>query len=146
MFPPSRCLVESQKEDTAVGAVERLPLIISTSLKGADFTQAGASLRQGTEVLGLGQVPPSTEAEPRLLGTSGENTGTTVELSVALDRISEVLTNLTMSQSAGQGTSSSKPDCWLSEESMRLNSGLSPPPVESLTPASEVHSGEAFSR
>lgn len=146
MLPPSRCLVESQKEDTAVGAVERLPLLISTSLKGADFTQAGASLRQGTEVLGLGQVPPPTEAEPRLLGTSGENTGTTVELSVALNRISEVLTNLKMSQSAGQGTSSSKPDCWLSEESMRLNSGLSPPSVGSLTPASEVHSGEAFSR
>ncbi|XP_038168787.1 myosin light chain kinase 3 [Arvicola amphibius] len=137
---------ESQKEDTAVGAVERLPLVISTSLKGADFTQAGASPRQGTEVLGLGQVPPSTEAEPRLPGTSGENTGTTLELSVALDRISEVLTNLKMSQSAGQGTSSSKPDCWLSEESMRLSLGLSPPPVGSLTPASEVHSGEAFSR
>ncbi|XP_041506129.1 myosin light chain kinase 3 isoform X2 [Microtus oregoni] len=137
---------ESQKEDTAVGAVERLPLIISTSLKGADSTQAGASLRQGTEVLGLGQAPPSTEAEPRLPGTSGENTGATLELSVALDRISEVLTNLKMSQSAGQGTSSSKPDCWLSEENMRLNSGLSPPPVGSLTPASEVHSGETFSR
>ncbi|XP_075832882.1 myosin light chain kinase 3 isoform X1 [Microtus pennsylvanicus] len=136
----------SQKEDTAVGAVERLPLIISTSLKGADSTQAGASLRQGTEVLGLGQAPPSTEAEPRLPGTSGENTEATLELSVALDRISEVLTNLKMSQSAGQGTSSSKPDCWLSEENMRLNSGLSPPPVGSLTPASEVHSGEAFSR
>ncbi|CAO2610795.1 Myosin light chain kinase 3 [Lemmus lemmus] len=138
--PSRRLWVESQKEDTAVGTVERLPLIINTSLKGADFTQAGTSLRQGTEVLGLGQVPPSTEAEPRLLETSGENTGTTLELSVALDRISEVLTNLKMSQSAGQGTSSSKPDCWLSEESMRLTSELSPLPLGSLTPAGEVHS------
>ncbi|CAO2610796.1 Myosin light chain kinase 3 [Lemmus lemmus] len=144
--PSRRLWVESQKEDTAVGTVERLPLIINTSLKGADFTQAGTSLRQGTEVLGLGQVPPSTEAEPRLLETSGENTGTTLELSVALDRISEVLTNLKMSQSAGQGTSSSKPDCWLSEESMRLTSELSPLPLGSLTPAGEVHSGEACSR
>ncbi|XP_057610018.1 myosin light chain kinase 3 isoform X2 [Chionomys nivalis] len=144
--PARRLWVESQKEDTAVGAVGRLPLIISTSLKGADSTQAGASLRQETEVLGLGQAPPSAEAEPRLPGTSGEDTGTTLELSVALDRISEVLTNLKMSQSAGQGTSSSKPDCWLSEENMRLNSGLSPLPVGSLTPTSEVHGGEALSR
>lgn len=129
-----------------MGRVERLPLIINTSLKGADCTPAGASLRQGVEVLGPSQAAPPTEAESRLPETSSENTGTTLELSVALDRISEVLTSLKMSQSEGQGTSSSKSDCWLSEEGMRLSSGPSSQPLGPLTPASEVHGGEALPR
>ncbi|XP_035297298.1 myosin light chain kinase 3 [Cricetulus griseus] len=145
-FHASYYLAESQKEDIAVGTVERLPLIINPSLKGADFTQGGASVRQGVEVLGPGQVPPPTEAEIRLPEASSENPGTTLELSVALGRISEVFTSLKMSQSAEQGTSSSKPDCWLSEEGMRLSSGPSPLSLGPLTPASEVHSGEAHPR
>ncbi|XP_028749818.1 myosin light chain kinase 3 isoform X9 [Peromyscus leucopus] len=51
-----------------------------------------------------------------------------------------------MSQNEGQGTSSSKSDCWLSEEGMRLSSGPSSQPLGPLTPASEVHSGEALPR
>lgn len=143
---PPRKLWEESQEDAPVGRVERLPLIINTSLKGADCTPAGASLRQGVEVLGPSQAAPPTEAESRLPETSSENTGTTLELSVALDRISEVLTSLKMSQSEGQGTSSSKSDCWLSEEGMRLSSGPSSQPLGPLTPASEVHGGEALPR
>lgn len=146
MFHPACYLVEGQKEDIPVGTAEGLPLIINASLKGADLTQAGASLRQEVEVLGLGQVPPPTEAESRLPELASENTGTTLELSVAIDRISEVLTSLKMSQSAGQGTSSSKPDCWLSEEAMRLSSGPLPQPLGPLTPDSDIHSGEALPR
>lgn len=126
--------------------VEGLPLIINTSLKGADLTQAGASLRQGVEVLGPGQVPLRTEAESGLPETASENTGATLELSVAIDRISEVLTSLKMSQGAGQGTSSSMPDCWLSEEAMRLSSGPLPQPLGPLTPDSDTHSGDALPR
>ncbi|XP_031196508.1 myosin light chain kinase 3 isoform X2 [Mastomys coucha] len=136
---------EGQKEDIPVGTVEGPPLI-NTSLKGADLTQAGASLRQGVEVLGPGQVPPSTEAESRLPEIASENTGTTLELSVAINRISEVLTSLKMSQSAGQGTSSSKPDCWLPEEAMRLSSGPRPQPLDPLTPDSDIHSVGALPR
>uniref|UniRef100_A0A8C8UNU0 Myosin light chain kinase 3 n=1 Tax=Peromyscus maniculatus bairdii TaxID=230844 RepID=A0A8C8UNU0_PERMB len=143
---PPRKLWEESQEDAPVGRVERLPLIINTSLKGADCTPAGASLRQGVEVLGPSQAAPPTEAESRLPETSSENTGTTLELSVALDRISEVLTSLKMSQSEGQGTSSSKSDSWLSEEGMRLSSGPSSQPLGPLTPASEVHGGEALPR
>lgn len=126
--------------------VEGLPLIINTSLKGADLTQAGASLRQGVEVLGPGQVPLRTEAESGLPETASENTGATLELSVAIDRISEVLTSLKMSQGGGQETSSSKPDCWLSEEAMRLSSGPLPQPLGPLTPDSDIHSGDALPR
>lgn len=144
---PSRTLrEESQKEDIPVRTVEGLPLIINTSLKGADLTQAGASLRQGVEVLGPGQVPLRTEAESGLPETASENTGATLELSVAIDRISEVLTSLKMSQGAGQGTSSSMPDCWLSEEAMRLSSGPLPQPLGPLTPDSDTHSGDALPR
>ncbi|CAH6814918.1 Mylk3 [Phodopus roborovskii] len=141
-----RVASKSQEEDRTVGTVERLPLIFNTSLKGADFTQAGDSLRQGAEVLGPGQVPPPTEVETRIPEASSENPGTTLGLSVALGRISEVLTSLKMSQSAEQGTSSSKPDCWLSEEDMRLSSESSPLPLGPLTPTSEAHSGEAHPR
>ncbi|XP_021079590.1 myosin light chain kinase 3 isoform X2 [Mesocricetus auratus] len=130
---------ESQKEDTAVETAARLPLIITSSLKGADFTRAGTSLRQGVEDLGPSQVPPPTEA-------SSEGPGTTLELSVALGRISEVLTSLKMSQSADQGAPSSKPGCWRSEEGMRLSSGPTPLPLGPLALASEVHSGEAHPR
>ncbi|XP_060248284.1 myosin light chain kinase 3 isoform X2 [Meriones unguiculatus] len=144
--PSRRPWEESQKEDIPAGTGERLPLLINTSSKGADFTQAGASLRQGVEVLGPGQVPPPTEAESRVLETSSENTGTTLELSVAIDRISEVLTSLKMSQSVGQGTSSSKPDCCPSEEAVWLSSGPSPQPLGPLTPASEVHNVEVRRR
>lgn len=138
-FHTSRCLAESQKEDTAVETAARLPLIITSSLKGADFTRAGTSLRQGVEDLGPSQVPPPTEA-------SSEGPGTTLELSVALGRISEVLTSLKMSQSADQGAPSSKPGCWRSEEGMRLSSGPTPLPLGPLALASEVHSGEAHPR
>ncbi|XP_028611334.1 myosin light chain kinase 3 isoform X2 [Grammomys surdaster] len=143
---PSRTLWEESQKDIPVGTVEGLPLIVNTSLKGADLTQAGASLGQGVEVLGSGQLPPPTEAESRLPELASENTGTTLELSVAIDRISEVLTSLKMSQSAGQGTSSSKPDCWLSEEAMRLSSGPCPQPLGPLTPDSDIHSGETLPR
>lgn len=145
-FHPACYLVESQKDDIPVRTVEGLPLIINTSLKGADLTQAGASLRQGVEVLGPGQVLPPTEAESGLPETASENTGATLELSVAIDRISEVLTSLKMSQGADQGTASSKPDYWLSEEAMRLSSGPRPQPLGPLTPDSDIHSGEALPR
>uniref|UniRef100_A0A8C6W515 Myosin light chain kinase 3 n=1 Tax=Nannospalax galili TaxID=1026970 RepID=A0A8C6W515_NANGA len=130
---------ESQKEDISVGTVERLPFI-STSGKGADLTQAGASLGQGVGDLGHWLLP--IEAEARTAETSSENPGTTLELSTARNRISENFTSLEMAQSAGQGTASSKPECWLSEESTMLNSG---PILQSLGPlalAREVHSGE----
>lgn len=145
-FHPASYLVESQKEDIPAGSVEGLPLIINPSLKGADLTQAEASLRQGVEILGPGQEPPPSEAESRLPELASENTGTTLELSVAIDRISEVLTSLKMSQSAGQGTSSSKPDRWLSEEATRLGSGPHPQPLGLLTLDSDIHSDEALPR
>lgn len=129
-----------------MGTVEGLPLITNPALTGADLTQAEASLRQGVEVLGPGQEPPPSEAESRLPELASENTGTTLELSVAIDRISEVLTSLKMSQSAGQGTSSIKPDCWLSEEATRLSSGPHPQPLGPLTPDGDTHSGEASPR
>ncbi|XP_032743610.1 myosin light chain kinase 3 isoform X2 [Rattus rattus] len=127
---------ESQKQDTPVGTVEGLPLIIDTSLKGADLTQAGASLRQGVEALDPGQEPPPAEAESRLPALASEDTGTTLELSVAIDRISEVLTSLRMSQSAGEGTSFSKPDC----------SEPGPQPLGPLTIDSDIHSDEGLPR
>ncbi|XP_051024790.1 LOW QUALITY PROTEIN: myosin light chain kinase 3 [Acomys russatus] len=138
--PSRRLWEESPEEDIPAGTVARLPLIFNTPSKGADFTQAGASLRQGVEVLSPGQVSPPTEAESRIPAVSSENPGTTLELSVAIGRISEVLTSLTMSQSAGGGSSPSKPDCCLSEEAKWPSSGPSPQPLGPLTPSGEVHS------
>uniref|UniRef100_G3SP33 Myosin light chain kinase 3 n=1 Tax=Loxodonta africana TaxID=9785 RepID=G3SP33_LOXAF len=106
---------ESQKAGPPEGPVERLPPI-HTSRMGADLLiQAGASSGQGDGVPGQGQVPSDplllpTEVEARAPRTASKNPRTSLDLSAAPGRASEVLSShLRATVAKGWGSQSAPP-------------------------------------